>query len=61
MAETTEHERGWFDSPEVGVRSSQGEERGGRDLIQPVRVRLRVDGRTERFGVTKPLSLAGKE
>ena len=61
MAETTEHERGWFDSLEVGVRSSQRDKTGGRDLTQPVRVRLRVNGQTERFDVTMQLSLAGKE
>jgi hypothetical protein len=49
-----------FESPEVGVRSPQGEERGGRDLMQPVRVRLQANGQTEGFGVTMPLSLAGR-
>ena len=61
MAQTTEYGMVRCDSSEVGVRSPQRDERGGRDLIQPVHVSLRVDGRTERFGVTMQLSLAGKE
>ena len=41
-----------FESPGVGVRSSQRDETGDKDLIQPVRMSLRIDGRTEGFGVT---------
>jgi hypothetical protein len=61
MAQTTEHGMVRFESPEVDVRSPQRDETGGKDLTQPVRMSLRVNGQTERFGVTMQLSLAGRE
>jgi hypothetical protein len=41
-----------FESLGVDVRSPQREETDDKDLIQPVRMSLRIDGQTERFGVT---------
>ena len=41
-----------FESPGVNVRSPQRDESGDKDLIQPVRMSLRIDGHTERFSVT---------
>jgi hypothetical protein len=53
MARTTEeHGMFRFESPGVDVRSPQRDETGDKDLIQPVRMSLRIDGQTERFGVT---------
>ena len=53
MARTTEeHGIFRFESLGVDVRSPQRDESGDKDLIQPVRMSLRIDGRTERFGVT---------
>jgi len=40
MVQTAEHGRIRFESPEVGVRSQQREERGGKDCT----LELRVDG-----------------
>jgi hypothetical protein len=52
-----EHGRVRFESPEVGVEARR--ERS--EAIGVVQLSLRVDGQTERFGVTTQLSLAGKE
>ena len=40
--------------------SPQRDESGDKDLIQPVRMSLRIDGQTERLDVTMQLSIAGK-
>ena len=61
MARTTEeHGMFRFESPGVDVRSPQRDETGDKDLIQPVRMSLRIDGQTERLDVTMQLSIVGK-